>query len=91
MAKVTIGNLTEFDQWVGFWQGAKDRWENYTQEEKDFLDNYFEECYADADLDSICSINDFVWFDADDILEEYFYDKEDEDEDEETDEEDETA
>lgn len=75
-AKVTISNLTEFDQQVGFQPGAKSRWENYTQEERDFLDNWFEEYYAAEALNSVCSINDFIWLRADDILETYYYNKE---------------
>ena len=64
----TIKHLTleEFDNLVGFWSGAKDRWDNYTQEQKDYLEDYCDY----IDFEDLTAVNDFIWFDADDILEE---------------------
>lgn len=67
MAKLNCEiDLYEFNDIVGFWAGAKDRWEDMTDEEKDYLN----ESAADREFDTLTAINDFVWFESDDILDE---------------------
>ena len=73
-------SLEEFDDYVGFWGGARDRYYNYTQEEI----NYLDACLDCMEFDSLTAINDFIWFEADSLLEEFHsnkdeYDKDDED------------
>ena len=66
-------SLEDFADSVGFWDGAKERWEDYTQEERDYL----EDCIADSEFESVTDVNDFIWFNADKLLQEAgFMDKE---------------
>jgi len=71
--------LREFDQTVGFWSGARDRWIDMTEEEIDYL----EESICDYEFTSITQVNDFVWFESDEILEEFHAEDEEDEEDEE--------
>lgn len=63
---MTIKNVTleDFDSLVGFWSGAKDRWDDYNEEQKAYLEEIASEC----EFDTLTQVNDFVWFDADDLL-----------------------
>lgn len=73
MIRVTIESLREFNQVIGFWYGAKDRWESYTEEEIDYL----EELVSDYDFESLTQVNDFIWFESDDLLEEWHQERRD--------------
>lgn len=64
--KITI-TLEEFAEVVGFWGGAKTNWDNYTEAERDYLEAVAAEC----ELNSLTAVNDFIWFDAPELLEEY--------------------
>lgn len=77
--KVTIDSLEEFASVVGFWAGAKDRWDSYSDNEKEYLEQIAYEC----EFTSLAQINDFIWFDADELLEEYHAEEDDEEEDDE--------
>lgn len=79
--------LREFDSMVGFWQGAKSRWESMTEEEKDVLEDYAE----GLEFTSLTQVNDFIWFDSDDILERYHAENEPDEEDEDEEDEDQEA
>lgn len=60
-------SISDFDNTL--WSGAKDRWEDYTDEQKEFLMNYFASyAYDNEEAPSLTSFNDFIWFEADDIL-----------------------
>ena len=58
-------DLFEFDQIVGFWGGARSRWDEYTTEQQNYLNDYID----GLQFDSLTQVNDFIWFDADEILE----------------------
>lgn len=60
-------DLREFNSTVGFWSGAKQRFDSMTDEEIDYLDAYI----SDYEFTSICQVNDFIWFESDDIIEQY--------------------
>mgnify|MGYP003288054103 FL=1 len=59
-----------------FWSGAKDRIEEwkYNDEIIDYLASYIEDVFYDYDKGEVVveetELNDFIWFDADYILEE---------------------
>lgn len=73
-------SLQDFADEVGFWAGAKDRWDSYTDEQKECLEEYASEC----EFDGFVQVNDFVWFEADEILKSchLMYDEDDEDDEE---------
>ena len=71
--------LREFNDYVGFWSGAKYRFERMTDEEIDYLDA----CLDCEELDSLTAVNDFIWFESDSLLEEFHNSKDEYDEDEE--------
>lgn len=52
-----------------FWSGAKDRTKNLTCEQLEQLGQYIEEYFCD-ETPTESKINDFVWFNCDDFLEE---------------------
>ena len=62
-----IGDLDDL-----VWSGARDRWIDYTDEQKEFLIDYFYETagYIDGNIPTTTEFNDFIWFEADNILEE---------------------
>ena len=72
-------SLRDFDSMVGFWSGAKDRWDSMTEEEKDVMEEYAE----GLEFISLTQVNDFIWFDSDDILERYHAENESEDDEDE--------
>ena len=56
-----------------FWSGAKTTLENFDklgrlEEVCDYIEDFFENCYDDKCID-ITMINDFIWFDLEDLLE----------------------
>ena len=57
-------NIEKFE----FWAGAKERTENLTPKQKLALGEYIEEVFADT-TPTETQINDFVWFDCDEFLE----------------------
>ena len=48
------------------WSRARYNWINYTDEQKAYLIDYFNESGAEQ---SLTNFNDYIWFEADDILE----------------------
>lgn len=71
--------LEEFEDMVGFWGGARDRYCNFTQEEI----NYLDACLDCMEFNSLTAINDFIWFESDDLLEKLHSDEDEDDEEEE--------
>lgn len=67
MAKIKNIDLFEFDSIVGFWQGAKTRWEEMSEDEQEYLNQLVE----DYEFENLTQINDFIWFDSDELLDEY--------------------
>lgn len=74
----TVLSLTSdydmYDLDDALWSGGRDRWTEYSDDQKEFLMDYFEEStYGSDEIPSLTSFNDFIWFDADDILVENGY------------------
>lgn len=63
------------DLWNFFWSGARDRWEDATDDQKKRVWDLIQDVFSD-DIPTETEINDFVWFECDDI----FNEKDDEDE-----------
>ena len=71
--------LTEIHPWeFDFWGGALNRMEEATQYQRDRVYDRIEEAFAFDNYVNETAINDFVWFECDDI----FFEDEDEDEEE---------
>ena len=60
-----------------FWSGAKDRWDDATDDQKERVWDLIQEVFMD-EIPTETEVNDFVWFECDDI----FNEKDDEDDDE---------
>ena len=60
-----------------FWSGAKDRWDDATDDQKERVWDLIQEVFMD-EIPTETEVNDFVWFECDDI----FNEKDDEDEEE---------
>ena len=59
------------------WSGAKTRWDSYTDEQKEYLmDLFYDSFNACGEIPTTTTFNDFIWFDADDILEDLEGDEE---------------
>lgn len=68
---------TEFDiNSFEFWSGAKTRMDNATEDQINRVEERLEECFS-GDMPTDGQINDFVWFECDDI---FFEDEEENDE-----------
>ena len=57
-----------------FWSGAKTTLEYYEKEGKleevcDYIEEFFQDCYAGENI-SITMLNDFIWFDLEDMFDE---------------------
>ena len=65
-----------------FWSGARDRWNNATDDQKKRVWYLIQEVFAE-EVPTETEVNDFVWFECDDIFNEK---DEEEDEEEEKDE-----
>lgn len=54
------------------WSGAKERWDNATDEQRIEVWNIVEDIFSpdnyDGDLPDITTINDFIWFECDNIF-----------------------
>lgn len=65
-----------------FWSGAYERIKQWKDKKNvmDFLQSYIEEIFMNYDTGEVevdkTSLNDFIWFDADDILEENGFNEE---------------
>lgn len=57
-------DLFDFDSIVGFWSGAKTNWDSYSDEQKQYLNEVCE----GMNFDSLTQVNDFVWFDSEEVL-----------------------
>lgn len=75
-------DLYDFESMVGFWSGAADRWHDYTEDQKEYLNDVCE----GMEFDSLTAVNDFIWFDADELIEDAFGEEEEEEDDEDFDE-----
>lgn len=53
-----------------FWSGAADRMNNATEEQVARVEERLKECffYDDSEIPTETQINDFVWFECDDIF-----------------------
>ena len=58
-----------------FWSGARDRWVNATEDQKMRVWDFIQEIFSDR-VPTDTEVNDFVWFECDDIFDE---DEEEED------------
>lgn len=56
----------------GFWSGAEDRMNDATEEQKEQvyerLEEWFDALLIDGEIPSDTDVNDFVWFECDDIF-----------------------
>lgn len=68
------------------WSGAKDRWDDATDEQRERVFSMMEDIFWDEDEIDDGKVNDFIWFDCDDIFFEEESEDESEDEDDVTDE-----
>ena len=70
------------------WSGASDRWKDYSDEQKEYLVNYFYDTagYIDGNVPTTTEFNDFIWFEADDLLEQEGLTNDSDDEEEDIDE-----
>ena len=60
------------------WSGAKERWDNATDSQKAIVWDILEDLFSGpAKLPDMTDVNDFIWFECDDI----FYPEDDEDDD----------
>ena len=62
-----------------FWSGAKDRMDDATEEQRRQVEERINDVFALGEMPTDDDINDFVWFECDDI----FYPEEEDEEDEE--------
>jgi len=60
-----------------FWSGARDRWNDATDDQKERVWDLIQDVFMD-EIPTETEVNDFVWFDCDDI----FNEEEDDDDDE---------
>lgn len=68
MFTVKVDCLQDFEDYVGFWGGAKVRYEALTEAQIDFLN----EIISNFTFESLTQVNDFMWFESDELLELYF-------------------
>lgn len=52
-----------------FWSGARDRWNDATEDQKERVWDLIQEVFAD-EIPTETEVNDFVWFECDDIFNE---------------------
>lgn len=64
-----IDSLQDFNNCVGFWGGAKSVWENLNDDQRTEAEILFTETFIDNENYSEVEINDWVWFDLPDMLE----------------------
>lgn len=66
-------NFDDLDRF--FWSGARDRWNDATDDQKERVWDLIQEVFAD-EIPTETEVNDFVWFECDDIFNEKDEDEE---------------
>lgn len=74
--KLIAKEITTADEWYEYcekelWGGAENRWKDMNEKEREYLCDYMNDVFTEEIGLTATEINDFVWFNSDDILEDW--------------------